>query len=60
MEVGFSFTDDAAELRRIGERLRARGVPVRVDEEWGPGLRYRNGDARRVHAALAELGIRTD
>jgi hypothetical protein len=60
METGFSFTDDAVELRRVGNRLIAQGLPVRVDEEqWGPRLRYRHRDARRVHAALAELGIVT-
>jgi hypothetical protein len=60
METSFSFTDDPAELRRVGNRLIAQGMPVRVHEEqWGPRLCYRNRDARRVHAALAELGIVT-
>jgi hypothetical protein len=60
METSVSFTDDAAELRRVGSRLIAQCLPVRVDEErWGPRLCYRNRDAQRVHAALAELGIVT-
>jgi hypothetical protein len=59
MESSFSFTDDAAELRRVGNRLIAQGLPVRVDDDPEPRLRYRNGDARRVYAALAELGIVT-
>jgi hypothetical protein len=61
METSFSFTDDVATMRAVAGRLVAQGVPVTFDvEDAGPKLRYRNGDARRVHAALAELGIRTN
>jgi hypothetical protein len=57
-ETGFSFTDEAADVHRVGDQLVARGLPVRVEErERSPRLRYRNKDARRVHAALADLGI---
>ena len=58
METSFSFTDDPAELRGVGARLVARGLPVRIDtDDRGPRLSYRNRDAARVQAALAELGI---
>jgi hypothetical protein len=61
METGFSFTDDVATMRAVAGRLVAQGVPVTFDvEDAAPKLRYRNGDARRVHATLAELGIRTN
>ena len=61
METGFSFTDDVATVRAVADRLTARGLPVTLDEErGGPSLRYRNRDAKQVHAALADLGIRTD
>jgi|tagenome__1003787_1003787.scaffolds.fasta_scaffold20381940_2 hypothetical protein len=59
METSFSFTDDVATMRAVADRLLAQGLPIRVRDEWGPSMVYRNGDARRVHAALAELGIRT-
>ncbi len=61
METGFSFTDDVATMRAVADRLTARGLPVTLGEErGGPSLRYRNRDAKQVHAALADLGIRTD
>jgi hypothetical protein len=61
METSLSFTDDAARVRAVVDRLVARGLPVVVDEEVGrPRLRYRNRDAARVRAALADLGIRSD
>jgi hypothetical protein len=61
METSFSFTDDVATMRAVADRLTARGLPVTLDEErGGPSLRYRNRDAKQVHAALADLGIRTD
>jgi hypothetical protein len=59
METGFSFTDDVATTRAVADRLTARGLPVNFDAERR-SLRYRNRDARRVHAALADLGLRTD
>ncbi len=61
METSFSFTDAVATMRAVAERLTARGLPVTLDEEsGGPSLRYRNRDAKQIHAALADLGIRTD
>jgi hypothetical protein len=61
METSFAFTDDVAAMRAVTDQLVARGLPVILDiEDWGPRLRYRNRDAKRVHAALHDLGIRTD
>jgi len=61
MQTSFSFTDDVATMRAVADQLTARGLPVTLDvERWGPSLRYRNRDAKRVHAALHDLGIRTD
>ena len=61
MQTGFSFTDDVVTMRAVADRLTAQGLPVTLDEErGGPSLRYRNRDAKQVHAALADLGIRTD
>jgi hypothetical protein len=58
METGFSFTDDGRDMRPIADRLVEQGIPASVDAERGTlSLRYRNGDAKRVHAALAEMGI---
>jgi hypothetical protein len=59
METSFSFTDDPAELRTVADRLLAQGLPVRVEEDQGPAITYRHRDARRVHAALRQLGITT-
>jgi Flp pilus assembly CpaF family ATPase len=59
METTFAFTDDVATMRAVADHLVARGVPVTLDvESWGPRLRYRNRDAKRVHAALVDLGLR--
>lgn len=58
MTMGFSFTDDPAATRAVAELLVARGLPVEVEADR-PGLRYAHRDARRVHAALADLGIDT-
>jgi hypothetical protein len=58
METTFSFTDDVLAMRAVADELVARGLPVTLDvESWGARLRYRNRDAKRVHAALADLGI---
>ncbi|TFV56879.1 hypothetical protein E4P41_15145 [Geodermatophilus sp. DF01-2] len=57
MESGFTFTDDPMELRTVADRLAAQDLPVRLQEQ-PPTLRYAHRDARRVHAALEELGIR--
>ncbi|SDN75344.1 hypothetical protein [Geodermatophilus sp. DSM 45219] len=58
MTTGLSSTDDAAATRVVADLLVARGLPVEVDEQR-PGLRYAHRDARRVHAALQDLGVDT-
>lgn len=59
METGFSFTDDPVIMRAVADQLTARGLPVSLEERapGGPVLRYAHRHARRVHAALADLGI---
>jgi hypothetical protein len=59
METSFSFSDDARDLRSIADRLAAQNLPATVEVDGRVlVLRYRNGDAARVHAALDGLGIR--
>jgi hypothetical protein len=59
METSLSFTDDATDMQWVADRLAAQNLPVAVGVEGRVlVLRYRNGDTARVHAALANLGIR--
>lgn len=65
MSTSWSWTDDAAEVVAVADRLRADGIEVTVSglttaelrRGPRPSLVFRQRDSRRVRAALVELGL---